>query len=70
MLKDIDSTFITLAQLSKELNISKSTAYALTKRPDFPTLDISPKRILIPREELEKWLTAHMKGGVNADNDI
>lgn len=42
--------------IQRELHISRSTAYALCKRPDFPAVRISPRRIVIPRDALYQWL--------------
>jgi len=42
-------------ELQKELGVSRSLAYELVRRNDFPTLKIG-KRILVPVEELKKWI--------------
>ena len=47
---------IDVAELAKRLGINLNSAYALTKRPDFPAVRVSPRRIVIPIAGLEKWL--------------
>ena len=37
------------------------TSYELIQEDDFPSLRIG-KRIVIPKEELRKWISAHTKG--------
>lgn len=39
------------------LGISRPTAYELVHRSDFPSLRVG-RRLLIPRDALEKWLAA------------
>lgn len=45
-----------VTEMSKQLGISKPTAYELTRRSDFPTLKIG-RRIVIPVEAFQMWLT-------------
>lgn len=45
----------TIPELSAKLKISRSIAYKLAKSKDFPKVLIG-KRILIPDNELRKWL--------------
>lgn len=45
-------------QLADTLGISRSAAYALLHRSDFPTLRIG-KRLLMPRDKLLVWLDIH-----------
>lgn len=45
-------------QLADMLDISRSAAYALLHRADFPTLRIG-KRLLVPRDKLLVWLDTH-----------
>ena len=51
--------YISITELQEALGISKSTAYALTKRADFPSVRIG-KRVVIPETALQEWLA---KGG-------
>lgn len=46
---------INVEELRELLRVSKSVAYQLVRRDDFPTLRIG-KRILIPTEELRDWI--------------
>lgn len=48
-------------QLSGLLGVSDSSVYELIQEDDFPSLRIG-KRIVIPKEELRKWISAHTKG--------
>lgn len=48
-------------QLSELLGVSDSSVYELIQEDDFPSLRIG-KRIVIPKEELRKWISAHTKG--------
>ena len=44
-----------VADLVSLLGCSRSTAYALVRRPGFPATRIG-KRIVIPEDALKKWL--------------
>ena len=48
--------------VAKVLGVSDSSVYELIEEEDFPSLRIG-KRIVIPKEELRKWITSHTKGG-------
>lgn len=48
---------ITAEQLASALQISKSGAYALLNRSDFPTLRIGGRKMVIKRDLLE-WLNS------------
>ena len=41
--------------MAKELNISRNTAYELTKQKGFPCFRVG-KRVLINRDMLQAWL--------------
>lgn len=45
-----------VAETAQILGISRKTAYALAKTDGFPSLQISPGRIVVSRPGLEKWL--------------
>ena len=53
---------LNMKQLSELLGISDASSYELAKEADFPSLRIG-KRIVIPKEELRRWISAHTKGG-------
>ena len=50
-----ESIVYSIDELADVLKISKSLAYQLARNRDFPKTKIG-KRILIPAEELKKWL--------------
>ena len=52
---------LNVKQLAELLGVSDSSVYELIQEDDFPTLRIG-KRIVIPKEELRKWISAHTKG--------
>lgn len=54
--------FLNAETVAKVLGVSDSSVYELIQEDDFPSLRIG-KRIVIPKEELRKWITAHTKGG-------
>ena len=49
------SLTLTVPQMAKELNISRNTAYELTKQPGFPCFHVG-KRVLVNRDMLQDWL--------------
>ena len=53
---------LNVKQLAALLCVSDSSVYELIEEEDFPSLRIG-KRIVIPKEELRKWITSHTKGG-------
>lgn len=52
---------LNMKQLSELLGISNASAYELVQEEDFPSLRIG-KRIVIPKEEVRRWISAHTKG--------
>ena len=52
---------LNVKQLADLLGISDSSVYELIQEDDFPSLRIG-KRIVVPKEELRKWISAHTKG--------
>ena len=46
----------TVKEAAQEIGVSLSTARNLCRRPDFPAVRISPRRIVIPRDALYRWL--------------
>ena len=53
---------LSVKQLVDLLGVSDSSVYELIQEEDFPSLRIG-KRIVVPKEELRKWISAHTKGG-------
>ena len=52
---------LNVKQLADLLGVSDSSVYELIQEDDFPSLHIG-KRIVVPKEELRKWISAHTKG--------
>ena len=53
---------LSVKQLVDLMGVSDSTIYELIRdEKDFPVLGIG-KRIVVPKEELRKWISAHTKG--------
>lgn len=51
---------LSVKQLVDLMGISDSSVYELIQEDDFPSLRIG-KRIVVPKEELRKWITVHTK---------
>ena len=47
--------YMTVEMLTERLGISRTTAYSLVKRPDFPSTRIG-KKIVISETALQAWL--------------
>ena len=43
-------------QISEILNISLPNVYEIFRRKDFPAIKISPKRIIVEKNQFKKWL--------------
>lgn len=43
-------------ELAKALGICKPRAYELMRQKDFPSIQISERRFIVPRAALDKWL--------------
>lgn len=52
----------TVKEVSKLLGMSLPNVYALCETEDFPAVRVSPRRIVIPKAGLEKWLEEKSKG--------
>lgn len=52
---------LSVKQLVDLMGVSESSIYELIQEDDFPSLRIG-KRVVVPNEELRKWITAHTKG--------
>ena len=46
---------LTVEEMAKELNISRTTAYALVKQEDFPAFHIG-RKVLVNRKGLQRWM--------------
>lgn len=58
----------TVAEMAKVVGISRSIAYTLVEQEGFPAIRVSEKRIVIPVEALNKWLSdpANFTGAVKS----
>lgn len=54
---------IDVDELAEALGISKPTAYELCNRVDFPAIRVTPRRIIIPVDGLQRWLEEQSGGG-------
>lgn len=52
---------LNVEQLVDLMGVSDFSIYELIQEDDFPSLRIG-KRIVVPKEELRKWIAAHTKG--------
>lgn len=52
---------LTVKEVASFLGISVPSAYALANRADFPSVRLSEKRIVIPRQSLDEWLAEQAK---------
>ena len=52
---------LNVKQLADLLGVSDSSAYELIQEDDFPSVRIG-NRIVIPKDELRKWLSTNTKG--------
>ena len=43
-------------ELAEALGICKPRAYELMRQKDFPSIQISERRFIVPRAALDKWL--------------
>ncbi len=49
-----------IAEVARELGISRQTAYDLAKTPGFPSIRISTGRIVVHRAKFIEWLEANV----------
>ena len=61
MYTSLDQLPLTLSadEVAQALGISRANAYILMHSDGFPTLRIG-KRMLVPKDELIKWMKAHI----------
>jgi excisionase family DNA binding protein len=51
-----------MRELPEVLGVSRTTAYRLAKSKGFPIVKISPKRLVVPKAALERWLDQQAGG--------
>ena len=56
--------FLSAKLVAQTLGISRSSAYELMHDTSFPALRIG-SRIIVPKEDLRKWVAANTKGVQN-----
>lgn len=56
---------VSVSEMAKLLGISRPLAYELTKKQGFPAIRITERRIIIPVEKLNEWLSANAGEGMS-----
>lgn len=56
----------TAKEVASVLGISLCTVRQLCHRPDFPAIRVSPRRIVIPVDGLNRWMEKNAGNGVQA----
>ncbi|MCL2046123.1 MAG: helix-turn-helix domain-containing protein [Oscillospiraceae bacterium] len=51
----------TMAEVSQLLSLGRNRTYELLKRPDFPAIWVSPRRVVVPISALESWLDSQIE---------
>jgi len=54
---------LTVKEAAKYLRVNEKTVYDLCHRPDFPSVRISERRIIIPFVSLKRWLAERAESG-------
>lgn len=52
----IEPAVYTVAEVAALLNINLPLTYELVKTPGFPSIRVSPRRIIIPKNAFHRWL--------------
>ena len=47
---------LSVKQLAQVMGLSLPLAYDLAKREDFPAVKVSERRIVIPKDALQRWI--------------
>lgn len=56
-------TTCSVKEVADILGICLPTAYELCNREDFPAIRITPRRIIVPVDGLQRWLEEQSGGG-------
>ncbi len=51
---------MSIAEVAKELGVSKPTAYKIAKQHGFPAVQVSENRIVVVRSKFVEWLEANI----------
>lgn len=54
--KQLEPAVFSIPEVAALLGINHIAAYELAKKPDFPALKISPRRIVVPKSAFYRWL--------------
>lgn len=54
-------------ELAAALGICRPAAYDLMHRRDFPSIQVTPRRFVVPRAALEEWLLQQAQSGKEAE---
>ena len=52
----VDKMYLTVVEAASMLGINLNAMYLLCRRPGFPAVRVSPRRIVIPAEALHEWM--------------
>jgi len=63
-----ENEILNVKQLAEYMGIGLNSTYRLTHQKDFPTLRVG-KRILVSKEELDKWIECNSKMICNTDKE-
>ena len=47
---------VSVEEMAALIGVSRSVAYQLVKEPDFPSIRVGGRRLIIPVKSLERWL--------------
>lgn len=64
-----DRLALSVMEMARTLGVSRSTAYALTRRAGFPVCRIGD-RVLIPVDALRDWLNARPEVEANEHDNV
>ena len=54
----MDKKYLTVRELADQLDIALVNAYKLCHCSDFPAVRVSPRRIVIPLDALDRWMAS------------
>jgi len=59
----LEDEVLTVKEAARYLKVNEKTVYDLCHRPDFPSVRISERRIIIPFASLKRWLHQQAEDG-------
>lgn len=57
MSEHTENVTMTVRELAKYLNLGINATYQLVKQPGFPSIWFGEKKCLIPKKEVDRWLS-------------